>query len=455
MMSYARTKAVSPVGFIESRHHWVFKYWTGSAVEKAQQIVREICEENNLSRVFPSGKIRTEYATCAVKHDFDIFCRCCAVSNVTQTLVRIVGNFLATLCDYDEYAGGGIDYLEALEDVAGDNYEALELSNLNDILSNTYTWVELVRRIYSRRHWAAVRELGAIYVRKWVAFFGELGKRKEPFNDQERSNWNDILFNYSPSEIHEGSFLYSRSRVDAGAYKNACDALEFTETKRSQESILLILRERLRSEIHGKWAETSSTICRRRRFIDSIVDVREKQRRAINMIRLMENPDCTFLRSPPVRMTLNFHENTPDHFSFPQRELQVCRELAASPRFEAEAYWPIYTSFSGEYYHCILQLDGIDFASALQTIFLSVGQLSRAVVKIGGSTVPIDQRSLAVFYTKIERNTVDMIVDIVAEYAASLMIPVRVEQLELNQIAIVQLCADSIDEQECRELCYN
>lgn len=456
MLSYASTQVVAPVGFNEGKDHWVFKYWTGSAVEKAQQIVREVCEENHLPNWFPSGRIRTEYATCAVQHSFNIFCRCCAISNVTQTLVRIVGNLVAQYCDLDEYVGGGLEYLENYDSImAKDRIEALELTNLRDILSGTYTWIDLVRRIYSRRHWMAVRELVVYYVRKWIAFFDEVQKRKEPFTEHEKQSWNQLLFKFSTSEIHEGSFLLTRAQVERGAYRNACDALAFSEANKPQEQVILILGSRLRHNTHGKWAESSKSICRRRRFIDIIVDAREKQRRAINMIRLMEDPDSVFLPSPPNSMTLSYFGSTEDIFTFPNREIHLCEKLAENPRFDIDAYWPIYTEFSGEYRHCILQLDSPAFVAALETILLSLGELTCATVWIGPPELSMQLRIIVAFIVNVELNTVDMIADILAECAAAKELPICVQSLELGRPALIQLCADIVSEQECEILRYN
>jgi hypothetical protein len=454
MLSYTKLLGVAPVGFNEKEHHWAFKYWTGSAVDKAQLIVRQVCTHNGVSNWFPSGKVRTEYATCVVKHNFNIFCRCCAISNPTQTLARVVGNLIARYCDIDEYIGGGLDYLEPYEEMMPkDIAQSIEVLNLEDIRAGIYTWHELIRRIYSRRHWMAVYELATQFVGKWTGFFADIEGRKEPFTEQEKKYWNEKLFCASP-EITDGSLLHSQSHIAKSILQNATDVLRFTEATWNDEIIATILKSRPAHEIRGKWADSPNIKCRRRQFVDSIIDVREKQRRAINMIRLMENPECVFLKSPPPQMTLHFFGETSDKFDFPQRELDLCQFLIDDPRFDAHAYWPIYTEFSGEYRHCILQLDGIQFVQALEQILLSLGELTCATMWISPPR-QITDRVLVAFLTTIDRKIVDTISNTISECGTFAAFPINVYPIEVGNRGLIQLCADIADEKECETLRYN
>jgi len=454
MFSYERLTSVTPIGFREKEHHSALKYWKGYAVDIARRIVGELCSREGLSKFYPPGRLRTEFATCSQRCDYNLFCSCCKVGNVAQTLLCLVGNLIAPYCDPERYANSGFDFLEAYADVAPEDWDyPVEVLNLKDILSDSFGWAELVRRIYCRRHWTAVREIAQQFVRSWLSFFDELANRKNEFSDVEKKSWLKVLFEPSLAHIYEGELLLTAGEVAQFAVHNLAKMIEVSDSEEITATVIAELKRTSSCHIHCKWSYGSQSPCRRRAYVEAIIGDRERHRRATNLLRklaglaIVERPSRKFSST----YALAEHE-PPFHLSY--RELLICAELVGNPNFNQETYWPIVSvdAFTPDYRHTIVNVPSAKFAEILEATLMDLGELSTSRFTVTPPEDPLETTAIVAFLVENHHKLVAEIEQVCARAIATDLLTIAVKHAP--QLALVQLCASVVEEAEAQSWQY-
>lgn len=448
MFSYERLTCVTPIGFREGEHPSALKYWKGHAVDTARRIVNELCVREGLSKFYPPGRLRTEFATCSQHCDYNIFCACCKVGNITQTLLCVVGNLIAPYCDLARYTNAGLDYLETYP--ADENWDQpIEQTNLSDILSNSFAWGELVRRIYCRRHWSAVRELAQQFLRSWLGFFEELTNRRQPFSEAEKRDWSKTLFEPCLTRIYEGELLLTADEVNQFASFNVAKMIEVCDSEEITAQTITNLNYISNSHIHCKWSQGSSSPCRRRAYVEAIVGSRERHRRATNLLRKLTDTNLSLIEGPSRKFSSTYllAEFEPP-FQFSYRELLVCAELVANPNFNEETFWPIVSvqEFTPAYRHTILHVPLEKFAEILEATLLDLGELNNARFTVTPPEDPLISSAIVAFLLDSHPALVSQIEQACSATLATDILTIAVKHA--TNLALVQFCANVVEEAE-------
>ena len=450
MFSYERLTSVTPIGFREKEHHSAFKYWKGYAVETARRIVGEIVAKENCSKLYPPGRLRTEFATCSQQANYNIYCSCCRVGNVAQTLLCLVGNLIAPYCDPAQYSNSGMDFLENYSDVAPQDWDQpVEVANLWEILSDSFAWPELVRRIYCRRHWVAVREIAYQFVRTWQSFFEELAQRKQAFSELEKRDWNKVLFEPSLAHVYEGELLLNAETMAQFALQNIAKMIEVSDSEEITAAVIANLNQIPNSQIHCKWSYGSQSPCRRRAYIETIVGNRERHRRATNLLRKLYDPEMALVDRPSRKFSSAYSlAEFESPFRFSYRELLICAELVSNPKFNEEAYWPIVSvdAFTPDYRHTILNVPGEKFPEILEATLLDLGELSNSRFVVAPPEEPLDPAAVVAFLVESYAGLVTQLEEVCSKGIATDLLTIAVKHAP--RLTLVQLCANVVEEAE-------
>jgi len=385
MLSYARTTCATPIAFQENKHHWAFKYWKGNSIETGRKIVGEICSENTVRTFSMPGQLRTEYAVCSRHFNYDLFCSCCKIDNYRQTLLRIVGNLIGPFCDLERYMNSGLDHLEPYVEIMPKDWnQSIEVLNLQELIEKRYSWSELVNRIYSRRHWVAVRELASRFVNCWLGFFDEVQNRTTPFTAEEKQVISKNLLEPAHDRIFNGELLLTAEEFDRLAPQNIAKMIQFSELEEIPSQTLIHLKTLRNSDIHCIWNHRSIHLNRRGSFVEMVVGKRERHRRATNLMRKINDPNSSLRLEPSRKLSSVFLEE--DHpFTLPQREYVVCTVLMDNAYFAEEFYWPIVDTAELGYRHSIIRVELEQFPALLESILFDLGEISELHFVIGPS----------------------------------------------------------------------
>jgi hypothetical protein len=450
MLSYARTLSVTPVAFRENKHHWAFKYWKGDAVETARKIIAELCKEYEVSPFSLPGQLRTEYATCSRHFDYNLFCSCCKVDNFAQTLRRVVGNLLIPFCDLERYMNCGLDYLESYEEIMPSDWNAsIEVANLRELMEMQRPWQELVHRVYSRRHWQAVRELAIDFIGSWLRFFEEVQKRTTGFTDEEKRGWTQQLLEPHYDQIFQGELLLTAEELKTIAPQNIAKMIQLSDLQDIPNETFLQLNATRNSDLYSCWSRRSPHLNKRGKFVEQILGQRERHRRSANLMRKLHDPHSELKAGPSRKLATSFTLEDSESFTLPRREYIVCSILIDNAYFAEELYWPILDSEQASYRHSILRLGSEEFPATLEWVLFDLGELSDAYFLVGPSNELPGKDALTAFLVPNSPALPSVI-----EQVCKLAIATNTLRIDTagcsSDFALIQLFAHSIEEEETR-----
>jgi hypothetical protein len=269
----------------------------------------------------------------------------------------------------------GLDCLEPYAEIMPKDWsESVEVINLQELIENRYPWPELVSRIYSRRHWVAVRELVSCFVSCWLNFFEQVETRSTPFTEEEKRILSQSLLEPGYSKIFNGELLLTAEELNHIAPQNIAKMIQLSELEEIPGDTLAHLKSLRNSDIHCVWNHRSQSLDRRGKFVEFVVGRREKHRRATNLMRKLDNPQAALRFQPSRKLSTLFREDE-EPFELPLRERTVCTILLDNPYFAEELYWPILEA-EQSYRHSILKVELEQFPAALESILFDLGELS-------------------------------------------------------------------------------
>lgn len=448
MLAYARTSSVTPVAFQDKKHHWAFKYWKGSAVETARKIVGELCKRHEVSTFSLPSQLRTEYATCSRHFDYNLFCDCCKVDNFAQTLQRIVGNLMIPFCDLDRYTNCGLDFLESYSEVMPNDWDtSIEVINLQELMEMQRPWPELVRRIYSRRHWQAVRELVIDFAGNWLTFFEDVQKRSVSFTKEEKERWTQRLLEPHYKEIYQGELLLTADEMKAITPQIIAKMIQLSQLQDIPNEAFARLNALRNSDIYVGWNHRSPHLSKRAKLVDQILGRRERHRRSLNLMRVLHDAQSKLKAEPTRALTTSFE--TEERFALPRREQVLCSILIDNAHFVEELYWPILDSERTSYRHSILRLNEENFATTLEWVLFDLGELHDAYFLIGPPNELPRSDALAAFLVPNSPELPTRIEQVCILAIATNALRIDVARFN-NDYALIQLFGHSIEEEETR-----
>jgi hypothetical protein len=443
MLSFPRTTCTTPVAFREEKHHWAFKYWKGDAVTTGRKIVGELCTAYGLRGFSLPGQLRTEYATCSRHLDNNLFCSCCKVDNCVQTLLRIVGNLINPYCNLERYMNSGLDSLEPYS-IAPQRWEdSVEVVNLKELVDNDYPWQELVQRIYSRRHWVAVRDLATAYVNQWLLFFDNLASRAAPFTEEEKQDWTHRLLEPPLSSVIRGELLMTADELDHIAHQNIAKMIQLSDLEEIPAERLAHLRTLRNSDIHCRWSH-SSQLDKRGQFIEQIVGRRERHRRAANLMRKLHDSSAVLHERPPRKLSTEIWQDEP--FELPRREHIVCNILLDNEHFAEDLYWPILDCERLSYRHSILRTNLEQFRELFEWVLFDLGELNQMHILVGPVSEQISANTITAFLVPNHPTLPTLIKEICRVAAAT--DDLRIDCKPADELVYVQLRGNIVDEAE-------
>jgi hypothetical protein len=410
MMTFTPTTCFEPIGYREGVHHWSFKYWSGDAVKQACRIVELQLDDKYCPFRLPPTNARNANGTCIhnTQDSFDLFCTCCSIADRKITFLLMVGNQLIPLCDYERYLNAGLTSLLDFDEVIPFEEEGEEQQNLLDIVLGEHKWLELVARIYSRRHWSAVMDYCQVLLQAWADFFVELEKRvglPTQFTEEEKEKWLKRLFQFPKQE----RFLFNWD--DIQNCKNS-------SIEQYCASNYVTTVPRLEDMTSTPYCHTSFPWCfsqKRRSFqaqaVDLIIGEKERNRRYVNLERQLskqqlfwdsqdeeseednespwEWPVVSSIRRellflpPPSSHGISIYELVdPTDFNLSTRERKIINELLLDPEFIFYDYWPVITKYEDGFRNCIIFISQISLEDCLCKIFIATGELWSAKITI-------------------------------------------------------------------------
>lgn len=444
-MAFARTTCTVPPAFKEGIHHWAFKYWNGNSVDTGRKIIGELCAKYNVRNFSESGQLRTEYGTCSRHFDYNLFCSCCKIDNRRATLMRVLSNLIAPYCDLEKYMNSGLDYLEDYTKIAPKDWTAsVEVINLQELVEESFTWSELVHRIYWRRHWVAVRELASSYFSRWLEFFEEVQRKQTPFNEEEKQEWKQKLLEPNLKVVFNGELLLTTDEMQQFAGQNITKMSQLANVKINSdiESALAKLRY---ADVQHRWNHHSLHLDRRGEFVNQIVGKREKHRRSSNLLRTFFGHD---VHIDPSRKFSSAFLVAPEKFNFPFREIHVCQALIDNPHFAEQDYWPFVqiNQFIEGYRHIVLHVEYANLPQILEDILIDLGELSFLKFEIVPLETPLVNNVITAFVVDADPRLAATIESVCYRVAVTNSVEIAVMRTEGK--CLVQLCGSIVDELE-------
>lgn len=161
----------------------------------------------------PSGdslrRIRNAFGQCLETKS--LFCTCCRFGS-PDVVLNIMASHCRKLFDSQLYDGIAVNSLLAPE-ILGDL--TLE-QTVRDYASETYDWIQLINRHFSRMHWMAVQCEQQRLLKEWTQFICFVNETVtlQSFDQAMVDHWMNLLYPSEPPRPERGFFLIRQEHVE-------------------------------------------------------------------------------------------------------------------------------------------------------------------------------------------------------------------------------------------------
>lgn len=315
--------------------------------------LRQCAAYGRLCRVLPARPPvpdRTAMGHCS-RHPTrqELFCVCCRFHEPARTVVDgVLTNYFLPFYDAQLYAESGVAYLVAVDTL----HSIDDAQTVQELLSEKFSWQEIVCRHYSRRHWQAVRSEQERLLGEWTQFVDFVNGRRSDtgwMTEQTATYWRQLLMPAVPEEPVQGSFLVRRTereRLDAWSIGWARQLLE-TAGVRTYERPQFPMRTCDTScewKVHGHVQPREDDAMMQALF--DIVEKREIVRRQINacrnVVRLEDEQRMPMVAEPSELTVETFAQRPTTPWRLSEAETQQCLTLLT-----ADVYFSKWTVYNG------------------------------------------------------------------------------------------------------------